>query len=133
MFELCQPGLGRRNGALKTLSINLGLGADREKHKRVAHPREEPAPRATAAPWAKLAYAWSASDGALVRKRELGAKGFQLLQRVLHRGSLVSWQGGDFLLSRRMNQDKRQKLSFGPCGRKAMTITPVLSRVNLRR
>ena len=111
-LELCQPGLGGRNGALKALAINLGLGADREKHKRSANPREKPAPRAAAGAGPQLADARSAADGALVRKGQLGAKSFQLLQRVLHRGSLFSWKGGEFLLSRRMNQDTRQTLSF---------------------
>jgi hypothetical protein len=87
-LEFSQPGLSRSNGALKALAIHLGLGADRQKHKRFANPSEEPTPRATAGSGAKLANALSAADSALVRKRELGAKSFQLLQRVMHRGSL---------------------------------------------
>lgn len=112
MLELCQPGLCRRNGALKALAINVGFGPNREEDNRFVNPREEPAPRATASPGTKLTNAQSAADSALVRKRELGAKGLQLLQRMLHRGSLFSWEGGEFLLSRRMDQDKRQNLSF---------------------
>jgi hypothetical protein len=104
--------LGCCNRALKLLAINLGLRADRQKDERFPNPREEPTPRASAGSGAKLANTCRAADGALVRKWELGAQSFELLQRVVHRGSLFIWEGSQFLLSRRMDKDKRQKLSF---------------------
>jgi hypothetical protein len=104
--------LGSRNSALKLLAIDLGLWADRQKHERFPSPREEPTPWAAPGSGAKLANALSAADGALVGKRELRAQSFEFLQRVLHRGSLFTWERGEFLLCRRMDQDKRQSLSF---------------------